>query len=103
MANPINPVAVWQCNRCGYVATMLLPSTYTIQKMHHCYGTFPQADGYVYVGMMEALNDYAKAADALEKQYHESLDRRRKEWNEMLMNWPPAPCNRWSWESRDHA
>jgi len=98
-------VAVWQCSRCADVRSMSLPSYWTFYRQHLCYGSMPQrytpdGIGILDAGIYQPLNELARAIDASEAERKAREFQRRAEEKEMLAAWPPAPCDRWTWEAR---
>lgn len=99
-------VAVWQCSQCGDVKTMHMPSYWTFYRQHLCYGSIPNhyaADGtgVLVAGIYQPLNDLARSIDELAEQLESERMRTRERIKEELAAWPPAPCDRFTWEERN--
>jgi len=78
----MNSYAYWSCGSCGRVATLSLPSIYNLDRICNC--AFPH-----HVTQMVPLNELAKQIDEDQRQRWLEHERRRREYNEMLEDWPP--------------
>lgn len=99
-----DPVAVWQCPNCQRVQTLTFYggiSTCTINRLCGC--TVLSESGYTSLRVtfqLQPLNDLARAVDEQDAQIEAQRIDARRCWKEMLAGWPPAPCDRWTWEAR---
>ena len=101
----MSDTAVWQCSRCGDVRTMMLPSSWTFDRLHLCQGSMPhhynaEGIGVLVGGIYQPLNDLARAIDASDAERHVREAKRLANEREYLAAWPPAPCDRYHWEAR---
>lgn len=102
-----NPIAVWQCPNCQRVQTLTFYggiSTCTINKWCTCYGVTPsngQSIELRAVFQMQPLNELARRVDMCDAQREAERVSVRERLKEMLAAWPPAPCDRFTWEARN--